>query len=61
MTKIPYKSALVIGAGPRINAAGARQLAQAGLKIALAAGNTEKLANLAAETGALSWAGSLSK
>jgi len=53
MAEIPYKSALIIGAGTGISAAVARQLAQAGLKIALAARNTEKLAALAAETGAL--------
>jgi NAD(P)-dependent dehydrogenase (short-subunit alcohol dehydrogenase family) len=53
MPEIPYKSALIIGAGAGISASVARQLAQAGLKIALAARNTEKLAALAAETGAL--------
>ncbi len=54
MSEFPYKSVLIIGAGAGISASVARQLAQAGLKIALAARNTEKLATLAAETGALS-------
>lgn len=52
MSSIPYRSALIIGAGPGISASLARALTEAGLAVALAARNTEKLASLAAETGA---------
>ncbi|MCR0985760.1 SDR family NAD(P)-dependent oxidoreductase [Roseomonas populi] len=52
MTTIPYASALIIGAGPGISASLARQLGRAGLAVALAARDTEKLAPLVAETGA---------
>lgn len=53
---IPYTSALIVGAGAGISASLARQLAGSGLKVALAARDTEKLATLAAETGALTLA-----
>ena len=56
MTDIPYRSALIVGAGPGISASVARQLAAAGLRIGLAARNVEKLAALAAETGAETFA-----
>jgi len=56
MTDIPYRTALIVGVGPGISAALARQLAKAGLKVALAARNTDKLAALAAETGARAYA-----
>jgi NAD(P)-dependent dehydrogenase (short-subunit alcohol dehydrogenase family) len=52
MTSIPYRTALIIGAGTGISASVARGLAAAGLKVGLAARNIEKLAPLAAETGA---------
>jgi NAD(P)-dependent dehydrogenase (short-subunit alcohol dehydrogenase family) len=52
MSEIPYRIALIVGAGPGISAALARSLTKAGLKVALAARNTEKLQDLAAETGA---------
>jgi len=52
MTDIPYRTALIIGAGPGISASLARMLAASGLKVALAARNVEKLAPLSAETGA---------
>jgi NAD(P)-dependent dehydrogenase (short-subunit alcohol dehydrogenase family) len=52
MTEIPYRTALVVGAGPGISASVARGLAAAGLKVGLAARNIDKLAPLAAETGA---------
>jgi NAD(P)-dependent dehydrogenase (short-subunit alcohol dehydrogenase family) len=52
MTSIPYRTALIVGAGPGISASLARALAAAGLKVGLAARNVEKLAPLAAETGA---------
>jgi NAD(P)-dependent dehydrogenase (short-subunit alcohol dehydrogenase family) len=56
MTNIPYRTALIIGAGPGISASLARLLAASGLKVALAARNVEKLAPLAAETGAFALA-----
>ena len=52
MTKIAYKTALIVGAGPGISASVARALAGAGLKIGLAARNAEKLRPLADEIGA---------
>ncbi len=52
MASIPYHTALIIGAGPGISASLARLLAQAGLKVGLAARNAGKLGALAAETGA---------
>src|SRR5580704_18186644 len=52
MTTIPYSTALIVGAGTGISASVARGLAAAGLKVGLAARNTDKLASLAAETGA---------
>jgi NAD(P)-dependent dehydrogenase (short-subunit alcohol dehydrogenase family) len=56
MTGIPYRTALIVGAGPGISASVARGLASAGLKLALAARNTDKLAGLAADTGAETFA-----
>ncbi|CAN7241674.1 SDR family NAD(P)-dependent oxidoreductase [Bosea sp. LjRoot237] len=52
MTSLPYRSALIVGAGSGISASVARALAAQGIKIGLAARNTDKLAALAAETGA---------
>jgi NAD(P)-dependent dehydrogenase (short-subunit alcohol dehydrogenase family) len=52
MTSIPYRNALIVGAGSGISASVARGLAAAGLKVGLAARNIEKLAPLAAEIGA---------
>jgi NAD(P)-dependent dehydrogenase (short-subunit alcohol dehydrogenase family) len=52
MTAIPYRTALIVGAGSGISASVARGLAAAGLKVGLAARNIEKLAPLAAEIGA---------
>src|SRR5260370_32079492 len=52
MTAIPYRAALIVGAGSDISASVARGLAAAGLKVGLAARNIDKLAPLAAETGA---------
>ena len=56
MTDIPYRTALIVGAGPGISASLARGLAAAGLKVGVAARNVEKLAPLAAETGAQTFA-----
>jgi len=52
MPSIPYKTALIIGAGAGISASLARLLTEAGLQVALAARNADKLAPLVAETGA---------
>jgi len=52
MTTIPYRTALIVGAGSGISASVARGLATAGLKVGVAARNVDKLAPLAAETGA---------
>ena len=56
MTALPYRTALIIGTGPGISASLARQLAKLGLKVGIAARNTAKLADLARETGASSFA-----
>ena len=56
MADIPYRIALIVGAGPGISASVARGLAAAGLKVGLAARNIEKLAPLAAEIGAETFA-----
>jgi NAD(P)-dependent dehydrogenase (short-subunit alcohol dehydrogenase family) len=55
MTGIPYKTALIIGAGTGISASLARRLTGAGLKVGLAARNAGKLAALTAETGAMAF------
>jgi NAD(P)-dependent dehydrogenase (short-subunit alcohol dehydrogenase family) len=52
MTELPYRTALIVGAGAGISASVARALAAAGLKLGLAARNVVKLAALATETGA---------
>src|SRR5918911_2875880 len=52
MAALPYRTALIVGAGTGISASVARGLAAAGLKIGLAARNIDKLAELAAQTGA---------
>jgi len=52
MTELPYRTALIVGAGAGISASVARGLAAAGLKLGLAARNVDKLAELATETGA---------
>jgi NAD(P)-dependent dehydrogenase (short-subunit alcohol dehydrogenase family) len=52
VTNIPYRIALIVGAGSGISASFARGLAANGLRIGLAARDVEKLAPLAAEIGA---------
>jgi len=52
MATLPYGNALIVGAGPGISASLARLLSAAGLKVGLAARNTDKLSALAAQTGA---------
>jgi NAD(P)-dependent dehydrogenase (short-subunit alcohol dehydrogenase family) len=49
-------TALIVGAGKGLSAALARACAKRGMKVALAARNTEKLAALVAETGARAYA-----
>ncbi|MET0239779.1 MAG: SDR family NAD(P)-dependent oxidoreductase [Sphingobium sp.] len=56
MSDIPYRSALIVGTGPGISASLARQLSAAGLHVAIAARNVDKLAALAEETGAKAFA-----
>jgi NAD(P)-dependent dehydrogenase (short-subunit alcohol dehydrogenase family) len=56
MASIPYRTALIIGAGPGISASVARQLAAEGLIVALAARDTAKLSDLVSETGAAAFA-----
>jgi len=48
---IPYRTALIVGAGSGISASLARGLAAAGLRVGIAARNIEKLAPLATEIG----------
>src|SRR5258707_7796395 len=56
MTDIPYRTALIVGAGPGISASVARGLASAGLKVGLAARTVEKLVPLATEIRAQTFA-----
>ena len=56
MTDLPYRTALIIGAGPGISASLARQLTVAGLSVGLVARDTPKLAGIVAETGAVAFA-----
>ncbi|MFC0411026.1 SDR family NAD(P)-dependent oxidoreductase [Roseomonas elaeocarpi] len=56
MPDLPFRTALIIGAGPGISASLARALRAAGLAVAMAARDAGKLAPLAAETGAVPFA-----
>ena len=56
MTDIPYRSALIVGAGPGISASVARALSRAGLQVSLAARGPDKLHGLADELGARTFA-----
>jgi NAD(P)-dependent dehydrogenase (short-subunit alcohol dehydrogenase family) len=51
MSEIPYATALIVGTGPGISASVARALSAAGVKVAVAARNVDKLAELAREIG----------
>jgi NAD(P)-dependent dehydrogenase (short-subunit alcohol dehydrogenase family) len=51
-----YETALIVGAGRGLSASLARLFAREGLRVALAARDTEKLAPLCAETGARAFA-----
>ena len=53
MTDVPFKTALIIGAGSGISASLARQLSASGLAVAMAARHADKLAGLAEDIGAL--------
>src|SRR5882724_536839 len=46
---VPYRTALIVGAGPGISASVARGLAAAGLRVGLGARNADKLTPLATE------------
>jgi NAD(P)-dependent dehydrogenase (short-subunit alcohol dehydrogenase family) len=61
MAQNGYKTALIVGTGSGLSASLARQLAQSGLKVALAARSTDKLKALAQETGAKTFAADSSK
>lgn len=52
MERPKYNSALIVGTGPGLSASLARLFAKNGLKVAVAARRTDKLAALAKETGA---------
>jgi NAD(P)-dependent dehydrogenase (short-subunit alcohol dehydrogenase family) len=56
MPKPSYRTALIVGAGRGLSASLARLLTREGLRVALAARDTEKLAPLCAETGAKAFA-----
>jgi len=56
VTDIPYRIALIVGAGSGISASFARRVAAAGLRVGLAARNIETLAALASEIGAETFA-----
>jgi NAD(P)-dependent dehydrogenase (short-subunit alcohol dehydrogenase family) len=56
MASLPYRTALIIGAGPGISASLARQLTAEGLQVGLAARDTAKLAAIVADTGATAFA-----
>ena len=56
MASPTYKSALIVGAGRGLSASLARLFAGEGLRVALAARDTEKLAPLCSETGAKAFA-----
>ena len=56
MTAIPYRTALIVGAGAGISASLARLLSARGIRVGLAARDVGKLAALAGETGAQTFA-----
>jgi len=56
MSKLRFTTALIIGSGSGLSASLARLLAEQGLRIGLAARNPQKLATLAAETRARTFA-----
>jgi NAD(P)-dependent dehydrogenase (short-subunit alcohol dehydrogenase family) len=56
MTKPPYDVALIVGAGEGLSASLARRFTREGMRVALAARHTDKLAALCQETGASAFA-----
>lgn len=56
MTALPYRTALIVGAGAGISASVARLFHGSGLKVALAARDADKLARLAAEIDGVAFA-----
>ena len=56
MPNLSYKTALIVGAGSGLSASLARLFSREGLRVALAARNTEKLGALCGETGAQAFA-----
>jgi NAD(P)-dependent dehydrogenase (short-subunit alcohol dehydrogenase family) len=56
MSDFPYRTALIVGAGPGISASLARCLVSVGVKVALAARNIQKLEALGQGTGAQAFA-----
>lgn len=50
-----YRSGLIVGTGPGLSASLARRFARSGMKVAVAARDTAKLAPLCAETGAVAY------
>ena len=56
MAIFPYKTALIVGAGPGISASLARRLSALDVRVGLAARDVEKLKGLAEETGAKTFA-----
>jgi NAD(P)-dependent dehydrogenase (short-subunit alcohol dehydrogenase family) len=56
MTGLPYRTALIVGAGSGISASLARALAATGVKVGLVARNTDKLESLARAVGAQTFA-----
>ena len=56
MEIIKYKTALIVGAGEGLSASLARLFTREGIRVALAARQTDKLAALCKETGAAAYA-----
>ncbi len=56
MTTPFHRAALIVGAGHGLSAALARRLAREGMLVALAARNVDKIADVAEQTGAATYA-----
>lgn len=52
MNDIPYRAALIVGAGPGVGASLARRFSAVGLKVGVVARDAQRLGSIAAETGA---------
>ena len=61
MANFPYRAALIVGAGSGISASLARRLSTLGMKVGLVARDVQKLAALAAETGAATFSADISQ